>query len=608
MDLNMEEYQNQLEFFEIISDPVKFAKFHFNWTAYPYQEKILQNNSLRQVLRLARRMGKTDTLAIKAIHYSYCNGKDPDDPDSRASVVLIAAPYENQVKLIFSRIVELINNSPDLKQGLAKYKQNPETLIWKNGAKIIGLTAGTKAGAGGASIRGQRADWIIVDEIDYMTEADIISIFAIASDPNTGDPGIIISSTPTGRRSKFWELCVAAQGGVASVPPGMYVEPVKNPLEKPWTTFYYPYSEHPKRQTVEERAAYEREWKRTLGDMGFIHECLAEFGEETVGVFRKEYIDRAKKEYDYLTKPKKQHDNVRVMGVDWDKIQATPTFCMLEYSPDEENSFGEKCMLKVINRMSMPRTEFTLMHAVDELVKWNNMYQPNYIYVDRGYGEYQVEALHAMGKEAIKDGPKNPAWMLNERIVGVHFSEKRDVRDPGTSEIVKKDVKPWMVNQTVILMERDRLRINENDDELWKQMENYRVEKIGVDGRPTYTSVNEHSVDALTLCVLAITDKFPEITKLVKKFEPARTMAIAPPLQTPTMDIVRGAHKDKDEEEEFFLTKKIKSQNSETWFKVDDLRASVARSADRTMVNMFRNSPFAPRGSGKARPFNRKGF
>jgi hypothetical protein len=597
----------ELDLIEVLTDPVKFALHHFGWEAYQYQADALRDPWHRKVLRWGRRTGKSDMLSVFVLWFAFTHGKDPEDQSdkSRPSVCLIAAPYENQVKLIFKRIRELINKSPELKQSLKTSTKNPEYIEFKNGSAISGFTAGTKSGAGGASMRGQYADWIIVDEMDYMTDDDINAIFAIASDKNRPKNlppiGLMISSTPTGRRGKFYEFCMNAQDNALEVKPGKYHGTSKNAI---WTEYYYPSTWNPGWQ--EEAEANEHEWRVLLGDVGYTHEILAEFGVETVGVFNKNFIDRAKKAYEYTIKPK--HKGVRVMGVDWDKYQATPTFCILEWCPDEKNSENEYGMFKVINRESVPAEEFTLDAAVEKIVEWNKNYQPEWIYVDRGYGEYQVERLHKMGK-AAGDDQKNSAYKLHKRVVGVHFQENREVRDPGTGEIVKKPAKPWMVTQTVILLERDRLILNKNDDMMWKQLENYRVEKISVTGQPTYTSVNEHCVDALMLCALAIADNMPDYIKFITKFDPARKMAIAPPINTPSMTINRETGDINRDEGEKFLTKKIKEQNSQTWFKVDSFKdVERSRNLNPTVRQFLNNSPVPLRGTGGRKPPSRARF
>jgi hypothetical protein len=990
-------YEEQ-ELLEILSDPVKFAQHHFGWEAYPYQAEALRDMYYRKVLRWGRRTGKSDMLAVFVLWYAFTHGEDPDDPRVRPAVCLVATPYESQVKLIFKRIRELISKSPEIQQSIAVNRKNPEYIEFKNKATIAGFTAGTKSGAGAGNMRGQYADWIIVDEMDYMTDDDVTAIFAIASDKNRPDYlppiGLMISSTPNGRRGKFYEFCflpgtriatpeglkniedfkvgdklygifgnietvshcfvrqttedilelklhhlytsikgtpnhpiktlsgwkelgkltcndyvliphskffdttrpsvdidlsgkeqfryniatedgkiadiakkygvdrgtvssikknfglygklglldkrkrdninkaqyiidnipvtkellelagyylaegsiyqyhkykyisgfnitfaghelekalrckqlikelfdknaviedrrhinnvynvkvnngvlgivfktlfgerenkhipsfmlgdkdelvlfnalvsgdgytredgsivinltakrvieqvydmlirngkaysisysasegkrdfltlyelkdnkhykwhngelylnvksitkvldgrnihtvynletdathtyvaefmavhncMNAQDNVLEVPPGKYHGTHKDAI---WTEYYYPSLANPgwQKLTDEEREQEIRQWKLTLGEVGYVHEILAEFGIETVGVFNKNYIDRAKRDYKYSQTA--VEGPVRVIGVDWDKVQATPTLCCLEWCPDEENDSGQKGMFKVINRISVPKEEFTLDAGVRQVVEWNKIYQPEWIYVDRGFGDYQVEMLHKMGKLAGSD-PTNPAYLLHKRVKGIHFGEYREIRDPGTGEIVKKPIKPWMVTQTVILFERDRIIINKNDDELWKQLENYRVEKVSTDGRPTYTSVNEHSVDALMLCALAIAEQLPDHIKFVQKFEPTRKMLVAPPIVAPSMPIARGP-RDINIDDEYAKANKMRGKSQyaikgehpkdyQTWFRVDDIRDTAKnRNLDQTTISMFMKSPFVPRGT-----------
>lgn len=88
-------------------------------------------------------------MCIDSLHRTFTN------PNYR---VLFVTPYENQVRLIFMRLKELIQASPILKQEIVKQTQNPFQIVWKNGSAIMGFTTGASSGSGGASIRGQRAD------------------------------------------------------------------------------------------------------------------------------------------------------------------------------------------------------------------------------------------------------------------------------------------------------------------------------------------------------------------------------------------------------------------------------------------------------------------
>lgn len=68
--------------------------------------------------------------------------------------VLMAAPYENQIRNMFMRLNELVKESPLVKAELVKSTKNPYIMEFKNGSAILGFTTGDDS----SSIRGQRAD------------------------------------------------------------------------------------------------------------------------------------------------------------------------------------------------------------------------------------------------------------------------------------------------------------------------------------------------------------------------------------------------------------------------------------------------------------------
>ncbi|HZG70204.1 MAG TPA: hypothetical protein VEY51_01600 [Chondromyces sp.] len=121
-----------------------------------------------------------------------------------------------------------------------------------------------------------------------------------------------------------------------------------------------------------------------------------------------------------------------------------------------------------------------------------------------------------------KYGRDNPESGMLQKVKRIHFSEKIEIRDPGTREIDKKDVKNFMVNQTSILLERDQLVLSPFDDMVWKQMMDYQVVRISQNGKPIYTSENEHALDALMLTILGFTIEFPNITKILEEIKVAR--------------------------------------------------------------------------------------
>lgn len=429
-------------------------------------------------------------MVITALHKAVIN------PSFR---VLIVAPYENQVRNIFNRLNELIDLSPILKQELISRTKTPFAISFKNKSSILGFTTGASSGNEGASIRGQRADYIIIDEADYMQNADFDAVLAIAAERR--DIGVCISSTPTGARKRFWQCCTDRKLG--------------------YTEFHFPSTCSP-----EWCAEMEEEFRATLSPSGYVHEVLAEFGAEDAGVFNKDKIDAASciqcYAYQPLTTTQKYKveqqqmavenyippDNfegvyrptvLRTMGVDWDKYQASSSILILDFDP-MFNKF------RVIRRIAVPKAEYSYDSAVNLIVDLNKLYMPSWIYVDRGYGEYQIERLHIHGEQHPESG-------LKHKVKGWQFSQTLPITDPITKMQVNEPVKQFMVNQLSIAFERDRIMLSPFDELLSKQLVNYSVERIGSNGKPIFTNKDEHFVDTLGLAYLAFVLEFPDIAK-----------------------------------------------------------------------------------------------
>lgn len=430
---------------------------------------------------------------------------------------MFAAPYENQIRLIFTRLNELIDNSPALLKELKSRTKNPFCIQFKNDSRIIGFTTGASSSSGGASIRGQRADYVYIDESDYMNDADFDSILMLAGE--RPDIGVWLSSTPTGARKKFWQCCTD---------PKMH-----------FTPFHFPSMCNP-----DWGPKMEEEFRAQLSEAGYQHEVLAEFGEQETGVFDKEKLDAAMKVFSYAYAPLTYSQNIRVkesgetyesyippsgfegvyrpnryrtMGIDWDKYGASSSILILDYDVHKQKFI-------VIKRVEVPKAEYSFDAAVKMIINLNRIYQPSWIYADRGSGEYQIETLHMYGDAHKESGLKN-------KLKGFQFSQTIDVIDPVKKTIEKEPMKPFMVNQLAIAFERDRMILSPFDETLHKQLVDYEVVRIGANGRPVFTSVNEHFVDALGLAYLAMVQEFPELTNTVKKvtFEGAiESVAVSP--------------------------------------------------------------------------------
>ena len=201
---------------------------------------------------------KTESEVVEGI-YSACTNKN--------YVVMYVAPYENQVRLIFGRLAELIDGSPLVKKRVTRSTKSPFVIEFANGSKIVGFTTGASSNSGGASLRGQRADVIFVDEMDYLGDGDFENITMLAAE--RAEIRIIVSSTPTGRRGAFYNICTA--------PKSEYKE-------------HY----HPSMHNPNWNDAMEAEFRSELTELGYAHEVLADFGPQDTGVFNKNKIDEAR--------------------------------------------------------------------------------------------------------------------------------------------------------------------------------------------------------------------------------------------------------------------------------------------------------------------------
>lgn len=314
--------------------------------------------------------GKTETMIVEGLH-KVCTNKN--------FRILYVTPYENQVNLIFMRMREIIQDSPLIKNDVVRMKNSPYMIEFKNGSTIMGFTTGASSGQGAASIRGQRADWIFLDEIDYMAENDFSTVAMIAGERS--DIGITASSTPTGKRGTFYRMCTDK-------------------------SFGYSHHYHPSMHNPNWNQQMEDQFRAELTQSQYDHEILAIFGTEEAGVFDKNKLDKALTfkyyTYDKLTENDKRkielsggnypdeyiydrnnlppYNPFRCMGVDFDKYQASSSIIILDFDIDIRK-------FKVIKRIEVPRGEYTLDNAVKMIIELNDIYKPSWIYVDRGYGK-----------------------------------------------------------------------------------------------------------------------------------------------------------------------------------------------------------------------------
>ena len=468
------EQQRQIH---IAKDPCLWAKHFLKAETRVYQTLMLRDPALRKVLRAGRRLGKTFTMAIYLLHYSYTH------KDGRC---LVIAPMKSHVELIYQEMIRLAAKNDIVMNSIARKVTSPQFMIqFTNGSTIRFFTSGMRSGGKSDVARGQEAHVIVLDEMDYMHSDDLDALYAMLQKTAEDQPDKVLigASTPTGRRERFWEWCRSAR----------------------FKEFWFPSYCNPYFSKDQED-----EFREQYSEMGYRHEIEADWGEDSEGVYPRRYVDIAFKDpgWSYIptvTSARSFH----VMGVDWDKYGAGTNIVVLEVCSQnyEDEQFRGK--VKLSYREEIERSEYTLTKAVTRIAELNDMLRPKHIYVDRGFGEVQVELLHKMGVESPSSG-------LREKVKGVSFAETIEIRDPYTKLMVKKELKPYMVDNVRQFLEREQLCVPINDDELYMQLISYVIVRTTQTGRPVFEasgSAMDHAHDAMMLALLAINQNYGEFSK-----------------------------------------------------------------------------------------------
>lgn len=379
------------------------------------------------------------------------------------SNVLVIAPYERQVTLLFDEAYKMIKSSVSISNSLSRYTKTPSRMDFVNGSKVLGFSAGANSASGSDKIRGFDAHLIIIDEFDTLENEDIDAILAILA--SRKECRLVTASTPRGWRKRFYTYITDKDLG--------------------FKEFWFISAESP--EWTEE---VEKFFRR--GDpAAFTHEYLADFAELEEGVFKARFLNSSVQEYSLDdTEPLVSADYI--LGVDWNKSAGTH-MVILEW-------FGSK--LKLVRKIVVPESEYTQTDAVELIISLNRKWRFKYIFVDAGYGHTQVELLK-------KQGLYEPSSLLEQKVFGIHMNQHLDVIDPITGEPVKRNSKHFLIEQTRKLLEDGYLILPKSEDTtvsqsdqtmgLVQQMRNYRIEGMSIYGLPKYSQGQDHTLTAYYL-------------------------------------------------------------------------------------------------------------
>lgn len=297
-------------------------------------------NSSMILHNCGRQIGKSDTLCVSILHKLFTN---------RGYAVTVITPYQSQIELLFGRIHELISGNTELINSIKEKRKSPYYYMeLHNGSYIKAFSAGTKSHSEAGTVRGAHAHFLLFDEADMLSRGDLDASLALIT--NFPDAIVWLSSTPTGKRETFYNAC----------------------FDPTYVDFSYPSSVNP--MFTEELDQF---FKRSLTESGYIHEVLADFGEDTQGVYQKKYIDYGKSSYNYGDL-KPSAGWTYSFGVDWND-NAGSIIMVTGFNPGDNNYY-------LVDKQVVKKDGWTQTSAVQKIVQLNRYWNPAFIYVDVGYG------------------------------------------------------------------------------------------------------------------------------------------------------------------------------------------------------------------------------
>ena len=478
--------EDQQKTIHISSDPILWGREYLDLKPRIYQTLILRTPSRKKVLRLGRRMGKSFSMALYALWRAFTN------PDEK---IIVIAPMKSHVGLLYDEIMKMAKRNDVIANEITSSVKSPQYEIkWSNGSVIRFFTTGMKSGGKANVTRGQEADVIILDEMDYMGPDDLNAIYVMlqdTSDEKLTEKQLIGASTPSGLREWFWKWCTDPSYNFKAYWFPSYVNPMWN---------------------YEMEQDFRRQYPR---DNDYRREVEADWGEAADGVYKKGYVDRAfgglEWNWDLLESDVYESDSNFVLGVDWDKYGAGVNLVILEICGQMRTLVNPELegKVRVAFREEIDKGEFTYTAAVERIIYLNNLFKFEAIYADRGAGEMQIEYLKEYGVN-------NPGTNLHKKIKGVQFAETIEVRDPYNGQAQKKRIKPFMVDNLYRMLEEDLIMFSGDDEELYFQLISYVVLRKTVYGDPVFGmggEAQDHAHDALILACLAYAENYDQLLK-----------------------------------------------------------------------------------------------
>jgi hypothetical protein len=433
-----------------------------------YQKMQLQCSANKKAIRCGRRAGKSYGLALDITNRLMVNSNYQ---------ILVVTPFLSQAKELADTVRKLIRAiNPELGDWDSLVKRSVtspyQEIQLTNGSTFKAFTAGND---NANAVRGQGAHLIVIDEADFLSQEAFDSIMAILMDkPNTE---IICTSTPMGENIMY-----------------------KLSQSPEYKEFHFPSFVIPHYNDDMDKANREN-----LSIMGYVQEIISEFGLDDNAVFQSDFINEAIKNEMQLpvTDVISNRQNYIVsLGCDWNADKVGTRIVILAYSKIEKKIF-------VASIDNVRREGWTQVAAVQKIVDLNRKFEPDYLYVDEGFGEANVQQLKLIAVSNYGKLPKDHPDLRLNNVTPVNFASTLELRDVVTGDIRKKFFKNFIVETTKRALEKGLLSLaGENAKDIVEQMRGYIVKSRLSSGREIYEAkskeLGDHDLDAFMIALAGI--------------------------------------------------------------------------------------------------------
>lgn len=433
-----------------------------------YQEMQLACSASKKAIRCGRRIGKTFGISLDIVNRLIQNSNYQ---------ILVVTPFLSQAKELSDTVRKLIRAiNPEIGSWdtlVERSVTSPyQEIKLKNGSTLKAFTAGND---NANAVRGQGAHLIVVDEADFLSQEAFDSLMAILMDkPNTE---IICTSTPMGENIMY-----------------------KLSQSKDYKEFHFPSFVLPHYSDD-----MDSEFRERFSTLGFVQEIIAEFGIDDSAVFQSDFVNNAIATNagvlpsDVLAN---RHKYTLALGCDWNSDKVGTRICVLAYSKESKKFF-------IANMSNVRKEGWTQVAAIQKIIELNRQYEPDYIYVDEGFGEANVQQLKLVAVNNYGKLPKNHPDLKLANVVPVNFSSTLELRDILTGEIRKKYFKNFIVETTKRALEKGMISLSNNlSVDIANQMKTYSVKSRQANGREIYEakdpSIGDHDLDAFMIALTAI--------------------------------------------------------------------------------------------------------